>query len=1519
LAVSAWCATRRAIFFPKQSRKYNNPKTLKIFFMSFFFAYKRSLGLAIAMLLALGSRAQNVPQLSNTSATGVSSPITMPSGLSSTATPSYIRTYVPQLPQTDAAQVGDGSLPQEVRTSTVYKDGFNRSIQAVQHYANATGTNLHLVQPIDTRQLPEGYSFLPYPAAGWSYDYQMFTAQHNYNNNAFANEAYTSYGITRNISDANQRAVKTLAPGKSQAGQDRGITRKLVTNAAGEVRIWTVSSGNMPVSSAYYAAGSLMGELVTDAEGAETLTYTTKEGRLVYSRTYLKDQVSGPNVTPVYGITYYVYNDLGQLYFILPPKATDLVSGGTLTGPQVAALCFQYVYDERGRKILQQMPGKAVEEFVYDKRDRLVLYQDGNLRAQQQWTLTAYDALDRPLFSGLYYTTNEPRAVLQGLLDDGNSYPSIYLVHYLKDYGMMKTYISSTSVVNTTLLQEYYYDDYEKNDPNSTYWNVQQSALNFTEALQNVPGVEMPERKGSVHGLPTGSRVKMLTAAGADNNKTGIWRMTLNWYDTKGRMVYNRSMDMLAYDPLNTIIHSHLSVTQYDFLNRVQVTKHLMDNEQSTDGTLLHTELTRNLYDPITGRLTGTRRKTDGSAWAVQSSYTYDELGRTGRQVLGNYGEVRDYSYNIRGQLTGINGIYAETGNRQGESRSFGESLKYDYGFSGYRYDGKIAGMVWRGAGVAQAQAYGYSYDKAGRLTNAEYRRYEPPIGASPAGWYKTSADYTVSNLTYDLGGNLMSMDQKGVKPGVGIVDMDKLSYSYQDNEQSNKLSKVTDNTTFPDLGDFNNTNGSNADYSYDANGHLIADDNKGISYVTYTHFNKPAVVTLTGGKSIHYSYDAAGTKVQELIKESGQPDVRTDYIGNYVYKGDQLQYALTAEGRSIYNKDSVKFKEEYFVKDHLGNVRSVVDVETLPIQNYLATFEVASANLEGLFFGNLEEVRDDRPGGGPGNFMAGALNGTDSSRRIGASMLMRVMAGDKVEMNVNNYYEAYRSDEDSPVTPEDMLGAVISTLTRGTGSLPGESHNTKLVGDAFTTGNYAEFGNLLDNVTQSDRPRAYLNYLFFDENMNFVPALSGAFQANGHGSWQQIGTLSPMEITANGYLAVYLSNSTQIAGPTENSTVYFDQVVLRFTRGRLKEEQHYYPHGLPMAAQGSTAMGYVANRHKYQGNEYKTELGLNWMDFHNRQYDPQIGRFLSVDPLADDGQEEWSPYAAMGNNPAMMVDPLGLKSEMGTIAYPHVMAPLYDMGGKKNNNPGANDAFTEWIAETAGAVVVEGMRLRTLAHSYKEAFGLINKAAQKAQAARNNLAKGVSAEDAGLSLGASIFTSRIHFVFESVTPEIYKHTVKALKEHPEWRILTYNGGGKSSYANRKAALRGLGKAGKGLSWDEFPYASTVEGGFGAQVFAAPVPEQIVQGIQLSVLYGRGENRMEAGDKFLIFPVSNMRELQPAPMPIRREKPWQFPLLPGWIPSLFPKLIPIRQVAPIIPIIFSPEDNSSPFGDETSS
>src|SRR5690606_26822306 len=64
-------------------------------------------------------------------------------------------------------------------------------------------------------------------------------------------------------------------------------------------------------------------------------------------------------------------------------------------------------------------------------------------------------------------------------------------------------------------------------------------------------------------------------------------------------------------------------------------------------------------------------------------------------------------------------------------------------------------------------------------------------------------------------------------------------------------------------------------------------------------------------------------------------------------------------------------------------------------------------------------------------------------------------------------------------------------------------------------------------------------------------------------------------------------------------------------------------------------------------------------MNFHHRQYDPQIGRFLSVDPLAV-ATKSFSSYAAMNNNPASTVDPVGLTG-IGIISWVGYAPTLMD------------------------------------------------------------------------------------------------------------------------------------------------------------------------------------------------------------------------------------------------------------------
>lgn len=66
--------------------------------------------------------------------------------------------------------------------------------------------------------------------------------------------------------------------------------------------------------------------------------------------------------------------------------------------------------------------------------------------------------------------------------------------------------------------------------------------------------------------------------------------------------------------------------------------------------------------------------------------------------------------------------------------------------------------------------------------------------------------------------------------------------------------------------------------------------------------------------------------------------------------------------------------------------------------------------------------------------------------------------------------------------------------------------------------------------------------------------------------------------------------------------------------------------------------------------------------------------------------------------------------------------------------------------------------------------------------------------------------------------------------------------------ANRGAALRGQPKPPQGYSLDEYPFASSVEGGEGAFVRAVPVGEQNYQGGVLSRFYQL--NDIQVGDKY---------------------------------------------------------------------
>ncbi len=173
------------------------------------------------------------------------------------------------------------------------------------------------------------------------------------------------------------------------------------------------------------------------------------------------------------------------------------------------------------------------------------------------------------------------------------------------------------------------------------------------------------------------------------------------------------------------------------------------------------------------------------------------------------------------------------------------------------------------------------------------------------------------------------------------------------------------------------------------------------------------------------------------------------------------------------------------------------------------------------------------------------------------------------------------------------------------------------------------------------DRPRAYLNFVLFDEDFNLVEGSSGVKQVAATPDELQTLAQDNVIMEKSGFLYVYTSNETQ-------QDVFFDNVTVALAGTPVLEETHYYPFGLTISGLSEKALYNPENKRGYNGNELQNKeftngTGLELYDFNARSYDPQIGRFLQVDPLGEDGgQEGMSTYHFSFNNPVRYNDPDG-------------------------------------------------------------------------------------------------------------------------------------------------------------------------------------------------------------------------------------------------------------------------------------
>lgn len=437
-----------------------------------------------------------------------------------------------------------------------------------------------------------------------------------YSNNVTGNIAQDVRPFSETAFDLSplDRSIHDYGPGQSWGplnnnkfiGHGYLINTHAVGVSATQERVisWMVSDGGMPVRRStlanfveiggYYSTGQLSILILTDEKGNSVREYRNKSGQVVLKKVQAVANSVNLNSTIDWVMTYYIYDDMGNLRFVLQPELSKVVHDAAdtyvVTTTDIENLAFQYSYDARQRMITKQVPGAKAVYMVYDNRDRLVLTQDGNQRVNNLWTFTKYDELNRPIATGIKDTT-AGLSLAEMQLGVNN--------HYAKSWAKYgETYIGASNknvhgysnlsypTVTTTktvdpnrYLTVTYYDNYTFN----SYFGNSYEYINdgLTETVNGYLYEQPANAFTSVVGQVTGTKVKVLDGGITGGGAGGYtWLKSVNYYDDKYRVIQNVSDNYKS----GTDRISNL----YDFVGKVLKTKaiHIESDVQWTDLTL---------------------------------------------------------------------------------------------------------------------------------------------------------------------------------------------------------------------------------------------------------------------------------------------------------------------------------------------------------------------------------------------------------------------------------------------------------------------------------------------------------------------------------------------------------------------------------------------------------------------------------------------------------------------------------------------------------------------------------------------------------------------------------------------------------------------------------------------------------------------------------------------------------------------------------------------------------------------
>lgn len=500
-----------------------------------------------------------------------------------------------------------------------------------------------------------------------------------------------------------------------------------------------------------------------------------------------------------------------------------------------------------------------------------------------------------------------------------------------------------------------------------------------------------------------------------------------------------------------------------------------------------------------------------------------------------------------------------------------------------------------------------YTYDSRGRITS-----YTDATGDSTAFAYD-SADNLISatdaldgatNFTYDSVGNRISITD----PGSTIT-----SFTYDANRRVNSITDAQSNTM---------------NYTYDVNGNLVSRTDGNGNITQYNYDENYNLITITyPAHTVQFGYD----KLDNMIQV-------TDPAGNSTYNYDQ-------EGRVISYMD----KNGYTVNYSYGQVGNTLSVNYPNNKTVIYSYDAEN---------RLESVTD---------WLGGQTNYSYDSRGLltfttlpngakvqydydDAGRMISLENVDSVDSTIASY--TYTLDPDGNIGSETMNQPLLPTpspistnYTYGPDnrliSANGVNFQYDSNGNLIQKGNITYQYNYENRLVQVIAPSDTWEYIY-DGLGNRI-----GMKHNGEEHWYLIDPRGVTQVLAEyddgGITARYIYGLGLITMTDASDNPYYyhynfigSTVAMTNVTGNVMNKYAYTPFGELAGMQEA-----VPNPFRYVGEfgVMNDENGLLYM--RARYYDPEVGRFITKDPIGF--EERVNLYTYVGNNPNRFIDPSGL------------------------------------------------------------------------------------------------------------------------------------------------------------------------------------------------------------------------------------------------------------------------------------